>query len=451
MQARLRLAYITTHYPALSHTFILREVEALRRLGTEIHTISLRRSSGEHLLSRENREAARHTYAIRPPRWRAVLVAHFAAAAAHPRAYVRTLREALSLARPGLSGRLWQLFYFAEAILAWRHCAAREITHIHAHHGSPPADVALLAADFGSRADRGPRSWSLTVHGSVEFWNVRWFRLSEKVRRAAAVVCISDFARSQLMALVEEDQWSKLHVVHCGVAPGDYEGLQPQRGGRPMILYVARLVSGKGHAVLFQALARLRELGHDADLVLVGGGPMEASLRQLATRLGLEGRVTFAASIGHEEVRRHYADASVFCLPSFAEGVPVVLMEAMASERPVVATAVGGVRELVRDGDTGLLVSPGRADELANAIALLLERPQLRTRIVRSARAHVLREFDIERSAIQLQGLFQEILGIPQPPSAYPARTRGTLERTVAGDALEPLPAGTSADRAMCG
>ena len=410
--AKLKLAYITTHYPALSHTFILREVAALRRLGAEVHTISLRRTSGEHLLSQENRDASETTYAIRPPRRRDVLAAHLSALTRHPRAYLATFTEALSLARPGAKGRLWQIFYFGEAIIVWRHCAARDVRHIHAHHGSAPADVALLAARFGSSTGSGPATWSLTLHGPNELRDVRWFTLAEKVRRADAVVCISDFARSQLMALVDERHWAKLRVVHCGVIPAEYEHLSQPAGARPQVLCVGRLVCEKGHAVLLNAVALLAREGHDIEAVLVGSGPLRAGLERLALDLDVANRVVFRGALSQEEVRRCYAAASLFCSPSFAEGVPVVLMEAMACERPVIATAISGVRELVRDGHTGLLVTPGHAGELSRAIAKLLGDPELRARLASAGREHVWSEFDIDRSAAALAELFSEI---PRP------------------------------------
>jgi glycosyltransferase involved in cell wall biosynthesis len=429
----LRIAYVTTHYPALSHTFILREVAALRRLGAEVHTISLRRSAGEHLLSQENREAAQTTYAIRPPHRRDLLSAHLRALLRHPRAYLGTFADALSLARPGAKGRLWQIFYFAEAIMVWRHCAARDVRHIHSHHGSAPADVALLAARFGNAAGGGPGTWSLTLHGPNELRDVRWFGLAEKVRRADAVVCISDFARSQLMALVDEHHWAKLHVVHCGVIPAEYKQLGEPSEARPQVLCVGRLVGEKGHAVLLHAVALLAREGHDVEAVLVGSGPLQAGLERLALDLDVSSRVVFRGALGPQEIRRCYAAASLFCSSSFAEGVPVVLMEAMACGRPVIATAISGVRELVRDGHTGLLVTPGHAGELSRAIARLLGSPELRARLGSAGQEHVCREFDVDRSAAALAELFGEILR----PSDRPQKAKAP---EVGSSTIEAVP-----------
>jgi colanic acid/amylovoran biosynthesis glycosyltransferase len=405
------IAYITTRYPAMSHTFILHEVNALRDRGVDVHTVSICEATGEHLLSGDNRRAFQSTYAIRPPRWGEVIGAHSRAFLRHPRAYMATLRHSLGMARPGLRGRVWQVFYFAEAIMLWFHCAKVDARHVHAHHGSPPADVSLLATHFGELAGSGPSTWSMTIHGPTELWNTRWFRLPEKIEQAHGVVCISDFARSQVMALVEEEHWAKLEVVHCGLIPERYREISAPQTPRPQILSVGRLVPEKGHAVLIKAHAALRRSGHDVDLVLVGSGPGQAGLERLAAQLGVADHVIFTGPVGQDEIKQHYAAASLFCSSSFSEGVPGVLMEAMACGCPVVATAIAGVRELVHDGETGLIVSPGRVDELARAIARLLEDSQLHQELSERGRQYVDREFNIRRSAITLERFFQRMLG----------------------------------------
>ena len=454
MRRSPRLAYLTTRYPALSHTFIEREVQALRRLGAQVQTISLRRATGEHLISPANRAAARSTYAIRPPRWGDVLRAHARALASHPRAYGATLVEALSLARCGPRGVLWQLFYFAEALVAWSCCREGGAEHIHAHHGSAPADVALLVAAFARRAGEGPRSWSLTVHGPAELSDVRLFGLAAKAARADAVVCISEFARSQIMALLDQRDWDKLRVVHCGVEPWAYAaaaqrprpvvalaerrarrgGLGARREDPAQLLCVGRLVAEKGHAVLLDAVARLAREGRNVEALIVGSGPQRDALQRQAVRLGIEERIILCGALAPDEVAARYAQARVFCSPSFAEGVPVVLMEAMASGCPVIATAIAGVRELVRDGDTGLLVTPGNSQELAAAIGLLLDSPELSDELARAARAHVCGEFDIDRSALVLLDVFTAI---------HPSRPQA--------DATEPAPAAPDRAAALAG
>jgi colanic acid/amylovoran biosynthesis glycosyltransferase len=227
------------------------------------------------------------------------------------------------------------------------------------------------------------------------------------VRDATVVVCISDFARSQLMGMVEAEHWQKLRIVHCGVDTDRFSPA-PQRDGdgTVRILNVGRLTSVKGQAVLVEALAQLRADGVDARLTIVGEGPARPEIEAAAARLGVSEWVSLPGAVGQGEIRALYEDASIFCLSSFAEGVPVVLMEAMAMEIPVVAPAIMGIPELVEPGVNGVLVRPGRADQLAGAVRELAQSPELRARLGREGRRTVIEGFNIDRSAEQLAELF---------------------------------------------
>ena len=412
------IAYITGYYPAVSHTFILREVRALRRRGVDVSTTSVH-VSDQVPLSDADREEFENTHALLPPRPAEVAKAHLYALGRHPRAFLSTLRLSLQHSRPGARGRLWQVFYFGEAVLAWNHWRKLGVRHVHSHFVSVSADVAMLASHLGKLTGEGPTSWSATVHGLIEMQDVQWPRLVKKVDHADAIVCISDFTRSQLMSAVDEDQWPKLHVVRCGIEPAAYDRVgDPPSDGRPRVLCVGRLFPEKGQSVLLHAFARIIERGVDAELELVGYGPAEDGLKRLSARLGLSDRVIFAGAVGQDAIAAHYEAASVFCLPSFWEGIPVVLMEALACRRPVIATAVAGVRELVRDGENGLLVSPGREDELADALERLLEDPTLRRRMGEAGRDVVAGCYDIDTSAASLSRLFMDVIGDPDPRGA---------------------------------
>ncbi len=417
----VRIAYLCAQYPAISHTFVLREIEALRSLGAQIDTFSIRRAGSEHLLARADRAAYASTYAILPPRWRELLAAHVALAARAPGAYLSTLGLALRLTRPGLRGRLWQLFYFIEAVALWHECRGRGIRHIHVHMANVASDVALLAARIGTAVEPARAwSWSFTLHGPAELFDVGHYQLAEKVRRARFVVCISDFTRSQLMALSAPDAWERLRVIHVGIPIAQFTRADDgPPGGPPTILFIGRHVPEKGHAALLEAIAQLTERGHDVRVVLAGDGPYRATLERFAEQLGIASRVSFPGAVGQEEIHDLYASASIFCLPSFAEGVPGVLMEAMAMRLPIVSTRITGVPELVEDGRTGLLVAPGRADLLAEAIERLLLDPALGLEMGANAREKVIREFNTERSAEELFELFARELA--QAPPRLPA------------------------------
>lgn len=245
------------------------------------------------------------------------------------------------------------------------------------------------------------------MHGCSELFEDRPHRLAEKIRRARLVVCNSDFTRAQLMKLVERDVWQRLHTVRCGIDLSRFRPPARRVSDGPLrLLTVARLVPGKGHALLLEALASLRERGIETATTFVGEGPEREALAQLAGELRLD--VRLAGAVGQDELGAFYEDAELFCLPTFAEGLGVVLLEAMAAGLPVVSSLVMGVPEVVEDGKTGLLVLPGRADLLAEALARLAESGELRERLGRAGRRWVEDEFGIERASSQLARLLEE-------------------------------------------
>lgn len=401
----MRLAYLISRYPFISHVFIQREVLALRGAGVEVHTFTIRRAGEEHLLSEVDRNEASRTHALVPPRLLDLVRSHAMAAASRPARYLSTLMLAFRLRGRGARSALWQVFYFGEAVLMWRECRRRGIGHIHAHHANVASDVALLAAHLGGEG----WSWSFTMHGSTEFFDVREHRLPQKVELAGFVVCVSDHGRSQLMSLVDPRHWDKIEVVHCGVDPGVFAPGPRRDGGGPLeILTVGRAVPVKGQTLLVRALAELGKRGFDAALTVVGDGPGLDELRLMAKELGIESRVRLPGPVGQQEIRDYYERADVFALPSFAEGVPVVLMEAMATGVPVVASRITGVPELVDDGSSGLLVVPGRFDELVGALERLLSlSADERWEMGLAGREKVRAEFSIDRTAAELMQLFE--------------------------------------------
>jgi glycosyltransferase involved in cell wall biosynthesis len=407
------IAYLSGRYPAVSHTFIMREVEALRRLGLRVETLAIHRARIEDLLSDADREAFDTTFAVLPTRPGRLVGAHLEAFRARPGRYLKTLVLALRLSPPGLRGRLWQLFYFAEAMVIWRHCRDVGVRHVHAQFADTATESALLVSHFesGDGRDRQGWSWSLAVHGPVEFYDVTVNRLGEKLRRARFALAISDFGRSQLMALVEEEHWHKIQVVRCGVDPAAFGHRgRVDSGPGVRIVCVGRLVHHKGQAVLLEAVAELARRGRPVTLTVVGDGPKRSSLEQLAQRLGIADSVTFTGSVAQDRIRDLYATGDIFCLPSFAEGLPVVLMEAMAVGLPVVTSRIMGIPELVEDGVSGLLVPPGRPDELAGALEQLIRDPDRRHRMGAAGRDRVVAEFDVSRSAAKLGEIFRREL-----------------------------------------
>lgn len=405
----MRIAYVIARYPAVSHTFIQREIAGLRALGVSVATLAIKRTEPEELLSQADLEADGTTWAIRPTDWGVLTWAHARALVRSPVRYVSTLALALRLNPGGLRRLLWQFFYFVEAIALWDHLEHTEIRHIHSHFANVACAVAMLGATYG-----GPGwSWSMTMHGSLEFYDVEHHWLPEKFRRAGFVVCISDFCRAQVSRNLDAEHWHKLETVHCGVDTAVYSPERRSRGpeGRMRILTIGRLASEKGQEHLLRATARLIDDGRDVTLTIVGDGPRDEALRRLARDLGIAERVTMPGAVGQDEILDYYGAADVFCLPSFSEGVPVVLMEAMAMEIPVVATRIMGIPELIDDEHSGLLVAPASEDALVEALERLADDPELRARLGSAGREKVIAEFEISDVVVQLRDVFARRVG----------------------------------------
>lgn len=390
-----RIAYLNSQYPALSHTFIEREIAAVRQQGWAVHTFSVRPCPVEELRSTAMRTEHDRTRVILAERSR-VAAAMARLARTHPAALARAAAYASRCGYGTLRGKTWQGFYLAEAVLlhAWMREAG--LRHVHVHMANVSADVARLVVALGESID-GPDSWSwsLTVHGYAEFQYVDAWDVPAKIRSARGIAAISDFTRAQLMRLTTPEEWDKIEVVHMSVDPHEYAPPKPPRepGGPLRLVAVGRLVALKGIPVLIEAVRLLAERGVATHTRVIGDGEDMAALRQRVRTAGLAEAFEFVGPVGQDDLPPYYHWADAYVLPSFMEGLPTVLMEGMATGLPAVATNIAGVAELVVDGENGFLVRPGRPDLLADALARLAADPQLRARFGAAARRAVLAEF----------------------------------------------------------
>jgi glycosyltransferase involved in cell wall biosynthesis len=392
-----RLGYLVGRYPAASHAFLLRVVGALRRAGAEVETITIRSPRSEELLTEADRDAAQTTYRVLPAGPLKLLGAHVPAFFSHPVRYLRTLGYAIGLGR-GLRGRLWQLFYFAEAIVVWRYCRRRGLSRLHAHFADTATDSALLATHF-----EPDWRWSISVHGPDEFAEAEQNRLAEKLAAAEFVVAVSDDARRKAERVLAAPARDKIHTVRMGV---DLERFSPSgepasETGPVRVLCLGRLVERKGHRFLLEACQSLE----GARLTIAGDGPERGALEQLAEAGGIDDCVEFTGVVGQDEALRLYREADLFCLPSLAEGLPTVLIEAMACAVPVIATRIDGVPELIADGEDGLLCEPGDPASLAAALARLTGDAGERRRLGIAGRAKVERFHHLDRQGAALYSL----------------------------------------------
>ncbi|WFG44945.1 glycosyltransferase family 4 protein [Pseudonocardia alni] len=405
----LAVAYLASEYPAISHTFIEREISMLRLEDVRVVTFTVHAANRADLLTPTMRAEAARTRSLLDR-----TVGHYVRTLprfvfGHPVAFLSGLRAAARNGAATPKAKLWQVFYLLEAIVLWYELHRERITHIHAHHANNAADIARLTVVLGRAVGRpsAPWRWTLAMHGSTEFFDPEGYDLAAKVRSADAVACISGNCVDQLRALVEEDHWEKLHIVRMTVdsqthfvPPADRRA---GREGLPLrLLYVGRLFPRKGVEEIIEAAGTMVAAGRDVSVRIVGSGVLEQDLRTLVSRWDLAARVELRGAVGQDELPAHYQWADVFCLPSHAEGVPVVLMEAMASELPVVASDVGGIPELVLDGHSGVLVPAGGVAELVSAVERLDDSVPLRLRLGRNARQHVATEFSAKVNVARL-------------------------------------------------
>ncbi|MCE8536636.1 glycosyltransferase family 4 protein [Ruegeria pomeroyi] len=393
------IAYVLNTYPQPSHSFIRREIQALERQGHQVVRLAMRRADTPLVDARDRAEAAKTTYVLDRGALRlgGVLLRRFLNA---PGRSLAALRLALRCGRASSSGMARHLIYLAEAAEVVACCQAAGAGHIHAHFGTNSATVAMLAHALG-----GP-GYSFTVHGPEEFDAPVALSLGAKLDAARFAVGVSQFGRSQLCRWAGFDTWDRLHVVHCGIEPDAFDDPQPVPEGPLRLVSIGRFVEQKGQMVLVRAMARLVREHPQVHLDLVGDGEMRQALEKAIAKAGLQGNITLTGWLDQDGVRAALERAHALVMPSFAEGLPMVVMEAMAAARPVVATYVAGTPELVLAGETGWLVPAGDDVALAEALAVLAETPVARLRGMGEAgRMRVLKRHAIDDQARKLADL----------------------------------------------
>ncbi|MBL8725964.1 MAG: glycosyltransferase [Planctomycetes bacterium] len=407
----LTVAYLVNRYPAPSHTFIRREIQALERLGCRVLRYSVRPGEVAADSAEEHREREKTLALLGGGKLRLLLLALWVLLL-RPRAAWRALTLTLRLGwRADRS--LWvHIAYLLEAALLLRHLAGRADL-VHAHFGTNSTFVAMLCRELG-----GP-PFSCTMHGPEEFERSDGIHLREKVQRAAFVVAISDFCRSQICRYTPLADWAKITVVRCGVDAAFLADPPAPLPSTPELLWVGRFAPEKGLPVLLEACRLLHAAHVPFHLTLVGGGPLHEWARAQIAAGGLAAAVTLAGWRTSAQIRELLDRSRGLVLASFAEGLPVVLMEALARARPVVATRIAAIPELVEPGTSGWLVSPGRADQLAAAMQALLQTPGAELADLGAAgRQRVSAAHDASREAAALLAAMRRHLGRANPGPA---------------------------------
>jgi colanic acid/amylovoran biosynthesis glycosyltransferase len=412
------IGYLLSRYPAVSHTFLLKEVLGLRRRGIMIEVASINGSDRPYAaLPGVEQQEARTTFYVKPGSKIGKLVSLARIVLTHPIVTLRGLRTALSLGDWDLRERAFALLYLVEALLLGDWMRSRSLTHLHVHFGGPVASVGYLV----SAAWKVP--WSLTLHGPDEFFEEERFFLRTKFESARFLFCISDYGRSQVLRVAPGLDPSRVEVMRLGVdcaalQPGPHPHFNAEAAapvGPVRIVCTGRLVAAKGHRILVEALARLACDGVALNTTLIGDGPERRALEDQCRLAGLDGRIQFTGALNHAETLAHVADADIFVLASFAEGLPVALMEAMALGVVCVSTCINGIPELIFNGENGLLVPAGNTADLCAAIARLVRDPALREAMGLAARRTVESDYNLPTNHDLLAAALRRRLGEVQP------------------------------------
>ena len=399
-----KIAYFINQYPKVSHSFIRREILALERQGFDIQRIALRGWDGELVDKEDQLERMRTRYVLQDGLL-PLLFAWMTTLFISPRRFLAALVLALRMGWRSDRPLPYHLIYLAEAcrILPW--LKAFGATHVHAHFGTNSTEVVMLAHVLG-----GPH-YSFTVHGPDEFDKPQFLGIGEKIRNSAFVVAISSYGRSQLFRWVEHVHWHKVKVVHCGLESSFYDVKPLPPPAAPRLVCVGRLCEQKGQLLLIEAVARLAGKGIRFELVLAGDGEMRSEVEVLIAKHELEKQVRITGWISSGQVREEILAARGLVLPSFAEGLPVVIMEAMALQRPVLTTYVAGIPELVIPGENGWLFQAGDVVAVAMAMEDFLSRSTKELQVMgQAAHARVLERHSIDVEAAKLSGLFREAM-----------------------------------------
>ncbi|QDD64416.1 colanic acid biosynthesis glycosyltransferase WcaL [Herbaspirillum seropedicae] len=403
-----KIAYFINQYPKVSHSFIRREIAAVEAQGFEVVRIALRGWDAEIVDDDDRAELGRTRYVLRRG-MAGVLAPLLRQLTAAPGRFLAALGLALKMARRGERGLPYHPAYLAEAAQVAQWCAAEGVRHIHAHFGTNSAEIVMLAQCLG-----GP-SYSFTVHGPEEFDKPQALGLDEKIRRSAFTVAITSFCQSQLYRWVEQSAWDKVAIVHCGLERAFYAGAPTTSQIAPRLVCIGRLCEQKGQLLLVEAAAQLMRRGVAFELVLAGDGEMRAQIEERIAHHDLQQHIRITGWISSAQVREELLAARAMVLPSFAEGLPVVIMEAMALRRPVLTTYIAGIPELVIHEENGWLFPAGDIERLTDAMqACLQATPEQLAAMGQAAQLRAVERHSVNVEAAKLARLFNAHLA-PQP------------------------------------
>jgi colanic acid/amylovoran biosynthesis glycosyltransferase len=397
----MKIAYLVNQYPAISHSFIRREIAALEELGINVERFSIR--SASELVDQADRLELKKTRFILKAGIRVLLFSLLLTIITRPIRFWNTLRLTFKIGWGQDRGLLIHLAYLAEACLLLRWAKDADISHIHAHFAFNPTAVAMLCHTLG-----GP-TYSFTVHGPESIDRAIILALGEKIKRATFVAAISSYCQSQLYRWCDRADWSKIHIIRCGLDEPFFTQISTPIPQNSSFVCVARLGEQKGHFVLLAAASQLSREGWQFKLILVGDGPLRPQIEEMIVQYGLQQHVELTGWLSNAAVRQQILAAQIMVLPSFAEGLPVVIMEALALGRPVISTYIAGIPELLENNICGWLVPSGSIEALTSVMRHALQLPpQELEQMSQVGRERVRQQHNVTLEAQKLGNLFRQ-------------------------------------------
>ena len=403
----MKVGYLLNTYPMVTTTFIRREMQALEAHQVEVVRYAIRPWSGNLVDEQDRGERARTRYLF-TGRIRTLIRDFLIECLTNPRGVARALRTWAELVRNAGGQVVRHAAYFLEAVSLKRWTTQDRVGHLHTHFSTNAAAVAMLAQRLG-----GP-TYSLTAHGPDEFDNWDAGSVAEKVAGAQFVVAISHYCRVQLARAAGMSEWEKIHVVRCGVNIDEYEAMGTPLEDNFTFVCVGRLCPQKAQTLIVEAVSHVSRTHPQVRVVLIGDGETRDEIASQTARLGLRDHVTVLGWQSNAEIHRMMREARALLLPSFAEGLPIVIMEAYTLERPVITTYIAGIPELV-DRNCGWIVPAGSVAHLVQAMTEALDAPAAElAEMGKEGRRRVLDSHDVFKNADILRGLLAEFCREPR-------------------------------------
>ncbi len=403
----MKIAYLVNQYPKISHTFIRREILALEQQGLSVKRFSLRAEPFDSLGDEDKSEFEKTTFILERCKTN-LLLSFILWAVTNIGVFKTALGLVLRMNKKSTKPLFKHLICLIEARFVASECQSVGAVHIHTHFGTNSAEIAMYA----SLISKIP--YSLTIHGPEEFDYPSDLNLKEKISRSKFVVAVSSFGRSQLYRWLPSDMWHKVQIVRCGL---EKEYFNQSSSSFPAIsntknstfLCIGRLCEQKGQLLLVKAFKKHLDAGFNSKLVLAGDGDMRQEIEALIKDLNISDSIKITGWVKPEEVKALLLDSTAMVLPSFAEGLPVAIMEAMAMRRLVVSTYIAGIPELVQDRVTGLLAFSGSVVDLKSKLDSVANLSDLeKTSMLDSAQNKVREMHNIEKEAGKLASLIKD-------------------------------------------